>query len=120
MQYLANPTVFLRIANRVIPWTWAIALAPLAVGLYGSLAASPADYQQGETVRIMYVHVPSAWIAMMSYSVMAIASATAIIFRHPLADVAAKAAAPIGAMFCFLSLATGSIWGKPMWGAWWV
>ena len=120
MQYLANPTIFLRIANRLIPWLWALTLVALVIGLYGALAASPADYQQGETVRIMYVHVPSAWLAMMAYSIMAIASAAAIIFRHPLADVAAKAAAPIGAVFCFLALATGSIWGKPMWGAWWV
>jgi heme exporter protein C len=81
---------------------------------------SPPDYPQGETVRIMYVHVPAAWMALFVYSVMALASAIALIFRHPLADVAAKTAAPIGAVFCFLSLATGSLWGKPMWGAWWV
>ena len=94
--------------------------ALFAVGLYGALVASPADYQQGETVRIMYVHVPAAWMALFVYTVMALASAIAVIFRHPLADVAAKTAAPIGAVFCFLALATGSLWGKPMWGAWWV
>ncbi len=91
-----------------------------AIGLYGALVSAPPDYQQGETVRIMFVHVPAAWLAMLVYSVMALASAVAIIFRHPLADVAAKTAAPIGAVFCFLALATGSLWGKPMWGAWWV
>jgi heme exporter protein C len=119
MQYLANPARFVAIANRVIPVAWIITLALFAAGLYGAFTA-PADYQQGETVRIMYVHVPAAWLALMIYTVMALASAVAIIFRHPLADAAAKVAAPIGAVFCFLALATGSLWGKPMWGAWWV
>ena len=120
MQYLANPTRFLKLANAVLPAVWVITLLLFAVGLYGALFTAPQDYQQGETVRIMYVHVPAAWLALMVYSVMALASAVAVIFRHPLADVAAKTAAPIGAVFCFLSLATGSLWGKPMWGAWWV
>jgi heme exporter protein C len=120
MQYLANPTRFLKIANWVLPYVWAITIGLFVIGLYGALVASPADYQQGETVRIMYIHVPAAWMALFVYSVMALASAIAVIFRHPLADVAAKTAAPIGAVFCFLSLATGSLWGKPMWGAWWV
>ena len=119
MQYLANPARFLRIANAVLPYVWSIALVLLAVGLYGALVTAPPDYQQGETVRIMYVHVPAAWMALFIYTVMALASAVAIIFRHPLADVAAKAAAPIGAVFCFLALVTGSLWGKPMWGTWW-
>jgi heme exporter protein C len=120
MQYLANPTRFLRLANWLLPYAWAITIGLFTVGLYGALAASPQDYQQGETVRIMYVHVPAAWMALFVYTVMALASAVAVIFRHPLADVAAKTAAPIGAVFCFLALATGSLWGKPMWGAWWV
>jgi heme exporter protein C len=120
MQYLANPTRFLKLANAVLPTLWVITILLFAVGLYGALFTAPQDYQQGETVRIMYVHVPAAWLALMVYSVMALASAVAVIFRHPLADVAAKTAAPIGAVFCFLSLATGSLWGKPMWGAWWV
>ena len=120
MQYLANPTRFLKLANAVLPTVWVITILLFAVGLYGALFTAPQDYQQGETVRIMYVHVPAAWLALMVYSVMALASAVAVIFRHPLADVAAKTAAPIGAVFCFLSLATGSLWGKPMWGAWWV
>ena len=116
MQFLANPTRFLKIANAVLPTVWAITIALFAVGLYGALVTAPPDYQQGETVRIMYVHVPAAWMALFVYTVMALASAVAAIFR----DVAAKTAAPIGAVFCFLSLATGSLWGKPMWGAWWV
>ena len=120
MQKFANPTRFLKIANTALPCIWAITILLFAVGLYGALVTSPADYQQGETVRIMFVHVPAAWLAMMIYSIMALASGIAVIFRHPLADVAAKTAAPIGAVFCFLALATGSLWGKPMWGAWWV
>ena len=120
MQYLANPQHFLKLANAVLPYVWAMTIALFAVGLYGALVTAPADYQQGETVRIMFVHVPAAWLALMIYAVMALASGIAIIFRHPLADAAAKCAAPIGMVFCFLALATGSLWGKPMWGAWWV
>jgi heme exporter protein C len=120
MQKFANPAIFLRLANAVLPWLWAVTALLFAAGLYGALVTSPADYQQGETVRIMYLHVPAAWIGMFAYGFMAAASAVALIFRHPLADAAAKSAAPIGAIFCFLALATGSIWGKPMWGTWWV
>ena len=120
MQYLANPNQFLRLANAALPYVWAATVALFAIGLFGALVTAPADYQQGETVRIMFVHVPAAWAALMIYGVMALASGAAIVFRHPLADVAAKTAAPIGAVFCFLALATGSLWGKPMWGAWWV
>ncbi len=120
MQQFANPTRFLKLVRAVLPAVWAITAILFAVGLYGALVSAPADYQQGETVRIMYVHVPAAWLALMVYTVMALASIAAIIFRHPLADVAAKTAAPIGAAFCFLALVTGSLWGKPMWGAWWV
>ena len=120
MQQFANPTRFLSLANKALPFVWAATVILFAIGLYGALVSAPPDYQQGETVRIMFVHVPAAWLAMLVYTVMALASAVAIIFRHPLADVAAKTAAPIGAVFCFLALATGSLWGKPMWGAWWV
>jgi heme exporter protein C len=120
MQQFANPTRFLKMANAALPYVWAVTALLFAIGLYGALLSAPADYQQGETVRIMFVHVPAAWMALFVYTVMALASALAIVFRHPLADVAAKAAAPIGAVFCFLALATGSLWGKPMWGAWWV
>src|SRR3546814_13181543 len=80
---------------------------------------SPADYQQGESVRIMYVHVPSAWMALFIYVAIAVASAVALIWRHPLPDLAARATSPIGAGFAFLTLATGSLWGRPMWGTWW-
>ena len=85
-----------------------------------SFFASPADYQQGETVRIMYIHVPAAWLAMQTYIFMAITSFGILVWRHPVADVAAKSAAPIGAAFTFLALFTGAVWGKPMWGTWWV
>ena len=120
IERFANPTRFLRFQKAVQPWVWVITISLFAVGLFLGLTQAPADYQQGETVRIMYVHVPAAWSALMVYSVMALASIVGIIFRHPLADIAAKAAAPIGMAFCFLALATGSLWGKPMWGAWWV
>ncbi|MCA0432062.1 MAG: heme ABC transporter permease [Proteobacteria bacterium] len=120
MQVLANPHRFQSLSRAALPWIWALTAVAFAAGLYGALFNSPADYQQGETVRIMYVHVPAAWMALFVYVLMALASAVALIFRHPLADAAAKTAAPFGAAFCFLALATGSIWGKPMWGTWWV
>ena len=120
MHRFANPTRFLRIANAVLPWAGGLTVVLLSAGLYLALFASPPDYQQGETVRIMYVHVPSAWMAMFVYACMAAAAAVALIWRHPLADLTAKAAAPIGAGFTLICLATGSLWGKPMWGAWWV
>jgi heme exporter protein C len=120
MQALANPTRFLAIQSTVQPWLWAATVLLFAVGLYLGLVKAPADYQQGETVRIMFIHVPAAWLALSVYTLMALASVIAIVFRHPLADVAAKSAAPIGATFTLLALATGSIWGKPTWGTWWV
>ena len=116
---LANPTRFIQIADRLIPWLTGIAMLLLAAGLYMGFTA-PEDYQQGITVRIMYIHVPFAWLSMMCYSVMAVSSIGTLVWKHPLADVSAKAAAPIGAAFTFLALVTGSIWGKPMWGTWWV
>lgn len=120
MHRFANPTRFLKIANAVLPWSAGLTVLLLGVGLYLSLLNSPPDYQQGETVRIMYIHVPSAWMALFVYLTMAIASAVALIWRHPLADISAKAAAPIGAGFTIICLVTGSLWGKPMWGTWWV
>lgn len=120
MQKFANPARFLKLAETLLPPIWGAMIIAFAIGLYMSLVTAPPDYQQGETVRIMFVHVPAAWMALMVYTSMAAASAMAAIFRHPLADMAAKAAAPIGAMFCLLALITGSLWGKPMWGAWWV
>ncbi|MGO1119377.1 heme ABC transporter permease [Rhodovibrionaceae bacterium A322] len=120
MHRFANPARFLRIANVCYPWLVGALVLSLVVGLYLALVASPVDYQQGGSVRIMYIHVPSAWMAMFVYAAMAIASATLLIWRHPLAGLIAKSSAPIGAAFTFLALLTGSLWGKPMWGTWWV
>jgi len=116
---LANPTRFLGLASRILPWMAGITAILFAIGLYLSFAGE-GDYQQGMTVRIMYVHVPAAWLSMMCYSVMALAALGTLVWRHPLADVSSRAAAPIGACFTFLALVTGSLWGKPMWGTWWV
>ncbi len=116
---LANPTCFLAFAGRVVPWLGLASAIFLAVGLY-MVFLSPDDYQQGSTVRIMYIHVPFAWLSMMCYSIMAVSSLGTLVWRHPLADVSVRAAAPIGAVFTALALATGSLWGKPMWGTWWV
>ena len=94
--------------------------AAFAVGIYTALITSPADFKQGESVRIMYIHVPSAWMALLTYTIIAVASGVSIIWRHPLADLAAKSAAPLGLAFTGLALISGSLWGKPMWGTWWV
>jgi len=117
---IINPGRFSNIAGRALPWLAGATVVAFAVGLWLGLVASPEDYQQGSTVRIMYVHVPAAWLSMFCYLVMTSAALGTLVWRHPLADVAAKCAAPIGAAFAFCTLATGSIWGKPMWGAWWV
>jgi heme exporter protein C len=117
---LANPARFSRLADAVLPWCAGLTVALLALGLYLGLVASPPDYQQGETVRIMYVHVPAAWMALFVYTLVALASAVALIWRHALADVIALAASPVGAAFTLVALASGSLWGKPMWGTWWV
>ena len=118
-QKLANPTRFMDLSGRVLPWLSGAAGILLAVGLYMSFTA-PLDYQQGHAAKIMFVHVPSAWLAMFGYALVAASSFGLLVFRHPLADVSAKAAAPIGAAFTFLCLLTGSLWGKPMWGTFWV
>jgi heme exporter protein C len=120
MHRFANPTRFVALARAVQPWAAGIALVALLGGLWFGLLASPPDYQQGETVRIMYVHVPAAWMAMFCYSAMAGASAVSLVWKHAVAHVTARATAPIGAAFTFLALVTGSLWGKPMWGTWWV
>jgi len=120
MHRFANPARFQRLARRLLPWSAAAALILFGLGLYQALLVSPPDYQQKETVRIMYIHVPAAWMAMMVYGLLAAASAAALIWKHPLGHVVAKAAAPIGACFTLLALVTGSIWGKPTWGTWWV
>jgi heme exporter protein C len=118
--YLANPVRFLRLTSRLQPITILIALIAIGLGLYYAIIKSPPDYQQSETVRIMYVHVPAAWMAMFCYVALACSSVIALIWRHMLANIIAKSTAPIGASFTFLALATGSLWGKPMWGTWWV
>ncbi len=116
----ANPLAFQRIADPLLPWLWALGTAAILVAAYGALFVKPADYQQGESVRIMSVHVPAAWMAMFCYTSMAVASLIGFVFRHPLADIAAKSTAPVGAAFTFLCLVTGALWGKPTWGTYWV
>lgn len=120
MHRFANPTAFLRLSEKLLPFIAAATAIAFGIGIYYALFASPPDYQQGETVRIMYVHVPAAQMAMLIYGVMAIASACFLIWRHPVADVVASVSAPLGAGFTLVCLITGSLWGKPMWGTWWV
>ena len=115
---LANPTRFLSLTARILPWLSAATAILLAAGLYLS-ALAPDDYQQGATVKIMFIHVPNAWLSMFVWGVMSIAALGTLVWRHPLADVSAKAAAPLGAAFTFLALVTGSLWGRPMWGTYW-
>ena len=116
---LANPTRFLRIAARVLPWLIAATVLAFAFGL-ARAAAAPDDYQQGATVKIMFLHVPAAWLGMMGWGLMSLAALGTLVWRHPLADVAGKAAAPIGTAFTLICLITGSLWGRPTWGAYWV
>ena len=116
---LANPTRFLALVDRLLPWLAAAAMIVFAFGI-GQIISAPDDYQQGATAKIMFIHVPAAWLAMACWSVMTIASLGTLVWRHPLADVAAKAAAPLGAGFTAICLITGMLWGRPMWGAYWV
>jgi heme exporter protein C len=116
---LANPTRFLALTERLLPYLIGLTVMTFAIGLYLAQGA-PDDYQQGATVKIMFIHVPSAWLCMFVWGVMSIAALGTLVWRHPLADVAAKAAAPIGAAFTFICLVTGMLWGRPMWGAYWV
>ena len=116
---LANPSRFLAFAERALPWLAAATLFAFAVGIGQALFVAPDDYQQGATVKIMFIHVPSAWLAMFCWGLMSLAALGTLVWRHPLADVAAKTAAPIGAAFTFLCLFTGSMWGRPMWGTYW-
>lgn len=120
MHRFANPAKVLRFTTRIHPWIMAAAMLCLISGLYFALFNSPPDYQQGESVRIMYVHVPAAWMSMFIYTVMAVSSFVFLVFKHGIGDVIARASGWIGAWFALLTLVTGSIWGKPMWGAWWV
>ncbi len=120
MHRFANPTRFLRFCQAVLPWAAVACVLTLGVGVTWFLFYVPADYQQGDTVRIMYVHVPAAWMALALYTCVAAGSVSALVWRHPLGEILAKAAAPIGCMFTALALVTGSLWGKPMWGTYWV
>ena len=120
IHFFANPGRFLRAARIAYPWCAGVTGVCIAAGLVLGLYLVPADYRQGDAYRIMFVHVPSAWMAMFIYVGMAVASAAGFIWRHPLADVVAKASAPVGAAFTFIALLSGSLWGQPMWGTWWV
>jgi len=118
LQFL-KPTTFVKYADRLLLPVSLLCAGLFASGLYYALFASPEDYQQGETVRIMYIHVPSAWMSLAVYSIIATASLSYIIWRNPLSELIARASAPIGACFALITLLTGSIWGKPIWGTWW-
>ena len=116
---LGSPPYFYRLAGRLAPWLFATAALLVAVGLYGGLVVAPPDYQQSDAYRIIFVHVPSAWMSLFIYFVMAVNAFIALVWRIKLSEVLAMACAPIGAAFTVITLATGSIWGKPMWGTWW-
>ena len=118
--WLANPNRFKKITNKLEPLLMVISLLFIISGLYFSLFDSPKDYQQGDAVRIMYVHVPSAWLASFLYLSLAVSCIFYLVWKHPLADLISSSIAPIGALFSILTLITGSLWGKPMWGTWWV
>jgi heme exporter protein C len=120
MHRFANPARFLRLSAALRPWALGVALLTLLAGVWLALFDSPPDYQQGETVRIMYIHVPAAWMAMMVYATMAVASVVGLVWKHVVAELYTKAAAPLGAGFTTLCLVSGSLWGQPMWGTWWV
>ncbi len=117
---LASPPTFYRLSGRFLPWLWSAFGLLLVAGLYGGLIYAPTDYQQGESFRIIYIHVPAAWMSMFVYMVMAGAGLIALVWRIKLSEIVMISCAPIGAAFTFLALVTGSLWGKPMWGTWWV
>jgi heme exporter protein C len=115
-----SPPWFYRVSGLLIPWLWAIFIVLTSIGLYLGLVVAPVDYQQGETVRIMYLHVPSAWMSMMIYGFMAIMGFIALVWRIRMMEVLVISSAPIGAAFTVIALITGSLWGRPMWGTFWV
>ncbi len=117
---LASPPGFYRFAGRVAPFLWAACAILLAAGLYGGLVVAPPDYQQGDGYRVIFVHVPSAWMSMFVYVCMAAAGAATLIWRGKIAAACARASAPVGASFTLMTLVSGAFWGRPMWGAWWV
>ena len=116
---LGSPPYFDRFATRWAPWAYLSGLLAMGIGVYGALYQVPADYQQGDSFRILYIHVPAAWMSMAIFGLMALYSAIALVWRIKLCEILAMACAPIGAAFTVITLATGSIWGKPMWGTWW-
>jgi heme exporter protein C len=116
---LASPPHFYRLSGVLTPWLSIAAAACIVAGIYGGLVLAPADYQQGDAFRIIYIHAPSAWLSLLCYTAMATAAAVGLVWRIKLAHAVAAATAPIGASFTFLALATGSLWGRPMWGTWW-
>ncbi len=116
---LANPSRFLALSGRALPWLSAATVLAFVVGII-QLSFAPDDYQQGATVKIMFIHVPAAWLSIFGWLLMSTAALGTLVWRHPLADVAAKAAAPIGSAFTLMCLVTGSLWGRPMWGTYWV
>jgi len=116
----SNPKRFQELSDNIYPWINFLAFVFILIGLYYSFFNSPPDYLQGETVRIMYIHVPSAWLSLMIYSSMGICSIISLIWKHTLADIISRSCAPIGASFTLVTLITGSIWGRPTWGTWWV
>ncbi len=118
--YFANPNRFLKIYGQLLPVIIVTAIGTLAAGIYYALFASPQDYQQGEMVRMMYLHVPAAWLSLMLYVSMACCNLCGIIWRNPFGYLVAEAIAPVGLLMALICLATGSIWGKPIWGTWWV
>ena len=116
---IGSPPTFHRIAGALVPWCYGIGFVLGAIALYGGLVLAPADYQQGDAFRIIFVHVPCAWMGLFAYFFMAANAFIALVWRIKLSEVLAMAAAPIGAAFTFITLVTGSLWGKPMWGTWW-
>jgi heme exporter protein C len=116
---MGSPPMFYRIAGRMLPWLYMVTLGLAAWGMYDGLFLAPADYQQGDSYRIMFVHVPCAWMSMFAYGFMALNGFIALVWRIKLSEVLAMASAPVGAAFTFITLVTGSLWGKPMWGTWW-
>jgi heme exporter protein C len=119
MHALANPARFLRFARPATTWLLLVGLALASAGMAAGLTLTPPDYLQGETVRILYIHVPSAWLGMAGWLGIAAASISQLVWRHPLAAIAGRGVAPAGATFAAVCLITGSIWGRPTWGTWW-
>ena len=120
IHFFANPARFLRVARAVYPWAAGATAALIVAGLVLGLYVAPPDYQQGDAYRIIFVHVPAAWMSLFVYVVIALCSVASFVWRHPLADLVAKSSAPVGAAFTLITLLSGSLWGQPMWGTWWV